>query len=522
MEKKPRLLPKSKFLVKQKFMSKVEKPVIFKEIYFKKITDQNGNKKYINCNKNNKLNLNDINLTNKTGINKNDKSIKKRTNHNIIFKYLKSFVKNVNIPADFELNDVSDSSSVISKIKIRKTNKSLNIATNPYSESEEGESVKFCLNTIPLYEIHPQKFIMLENGVCYDIELLVSYIINRYQSQENYNLDPEFQKDPVWKNNADVNKILNHVLIKNPDKLPSNCYMYGKGTYCDNVDIFREIIHEHNINKPYFKLFDKYPQFLISINRLGAIFHIEQPTSYFNLDTIMFKEIKGLNDNNITVITDKLINIIKMEHMDKLTNIEFKNIDELVSNIHEIIVQYEYAYFSHLMENLNLVLTNNQLDQLIKNIAYMLAFQINFNEGSQAKIRFINYINDMDEENKNLALTLVNDILTSDDCIHRQGNRLRYIFIKWWYRYLNYHGIDNMEISKNYIPITYGSEINKKCIISSPLLEKYNETTHGYFPVKCPCKNNPALYYKMGNISKWDGINLNTYTFCCRLNDAPY
>ncbi len=208
--------------------------------------------------------------------------------------------------------------------------------------------------------------------------------------------------------------------------------------------------------------------------------------------------------------------------MNKLTNVEIKDINSLIAKINNIITEYEYAYFSHLMEDLDLELTNTQLQLIIQNISYMLAFHINFNEGSKAKIRFTNYINEMDSYNKNLALSLINDILISDDCIHRQGNKLRYVFIKWWYRYLNYHGINNMEISQKYIPVTYGAKINKESIISSPLFEKYNEKTHGYFPCICPHKKNSALYYKMGNISKWDGINLNTYSFCCRLNSSPY
>lgn len=538
---KLKLLPKSKCVTKQK---KIHKPLILQQMIFKKYITKDGKTKYIRTNtlkgnnereniKNNKDNNSiEINL----GKNVIDSSDIKHVINNLskstrqddinhrdnILNNLKQYYKTVNIPEDFTLNDTNGTNSSTSKIKIRKTNKSLITATNPSCFDDNNINIKYCLGTIPLNEIHPSKFIMLEIGTCYDIELLVNYVINRYQSHENYNIEPEFQMDPIWKSQSDIKKILNHPLIKNPGKLKSSDYLYAKNTFIENVSIFTQIINEYDINKPYFDLFDEYPQFLLGINRLGTIFHIEQPTSYFNLDTISFKDIDELDDEIINIIIDKLTNIIKLEHMDKLTQLEIKDISSLVIKINNIITQHEFVYFSQLMEDLNIVLTEQQLEQIIQNIAYMLAFHINFNEGSKAKITFINYINDMDTKNKDIALSLVNDILVSDDCIHRQGNKLRYVFIKWWYKYLNYYDISNTEISKNYVPITFGTEINKTNIISSPLLDKYQESTHGYYPVKCPHKKVPALYYKMGNISKWDGVNLNTYTFCCRLNNSPY
>lgn len=529
--KKFKLIPKSKYSLKKKFEEENEKPIYIKKYLFVEIKEKGKiryedyykykqRKKEQSGKSSVKAKKKETVVSNSSLISSVNEPIEKKKKK--VFKYLKDYYKEVTLPSEFAIKNNDSFHSGTSKIKIRKTSKSIEKATNPYSISEEGESIKYCLETIALKDIHPSKFIMLANGVCYDIELLVNYTINRYQSKENYNLEPQFQSDPIWSSKADIDKILNHSLIKNPKKLSPIDYLYGKKMYSDNVKIFKDIINEYDINKPYFNLFDKYPQFLIGMNRLGTIFHIEQPTSYFNLDNISFKDVDGLEDNDINAITDKLINIIKLEHMDKLTQVEIRDLSSLVSKIHNIITQYEYAYFIQLMEDLDIVLTDDQLNKIIQNIGHMLAFHINFNEGSQAKINYINYINKMDSHNKKLALSLVNEILTSDDCIHRQGNKLRYVFIKWWYKYLNHYNINNTEISKKYVPVTYGTDLNTKSVIKSPLLEKYNEDTHGYFPVKCPHRKTPSMYYKMGNICKWDGINLNTFTFCCRLNDAPY
>ena len=528
--KKRKLVPKFKYSLKKKFEEENDKIIHIKSYYFTK-NIENGvihyekfhknkeTKKSDSSNKFNEIKKIIIPSNSKSSVSSVDVMEKKKKQ---IINYLKPYIKNVNLSSDFNMKNTDTVNTGVSKIKIRKTKSSVNKATNPHAQSEEGFNIKYCLGTIAIKDIHPSKFIMLANDTCYDIELLVNYTVGRYQSKENYNLEPEYQVDPIWHGKVDADKILAHPLIKQPGKLSSTEYLYGKNIYCDNVKIFKEIIHEYDINKPYFDLFDKYPQFLIGMNRLGTIFHVEQPTSYFNLDNITFKEIKGVNDENINEITDSLINIIKTDYMNELVEVEIKDMSTLISKIHTIITQYEYAYFSQLMNDLKIEITESQLGKIIENIAQMLAFHINFNEGSQGKMRFINYINTMDENNKNLALSLVNEILTSDDCVHRQGNKLRYVFIKWWYKYLNYYGISNKDISKKYVPVTYGKEINIKSVVKSPLLEKYNEKTHGYFPVKCPSRKNPAMYYKMGNIGKWDGINLNNFTFCCRLNDSPY
>lgn len=526
---KIKLVPKSKYSLKKKFEEENDIPIHIKSYYFIKIVED-GIVRYENYHKNkhkkktdssNKIKvIKKIIIPNpKSSVSSADVMEKKKKQ---ILNYLRPYMKKVNLPPDFTMKNTDTVTTGVSKIKIRKTKRSVEKATNPHALSEEGFNIKHCLGTIAIKDIHPSKFIMLANGTCYDIELLVNYTVGRYQSKENYNLEPEFQVDPIWHGKADADKILSHPLIKSPGKLTPIQYLYGKKIYCDNVKIFKEIIHEYDINKPYFDLFDEYPQFLIGMNRLGTIFHVEQPTSYFNLDNITFKEIKGVDDQNINEITDRLINIIKADYISELVEVEIKDMSTLVSKIHTIITDYEYAYFIQLMNDLDIEISNSQLNKIIENIAQMLAFHINFNEGSQGKMRFINYINTMDETNKNLALSLVNEILTSDDCVHRQGNKLRYVFIKWWYKYLNYYGISNMDISKKYVPVTYGKQINNKSVVKSPLLEKYHEKTHGYFPVKCPSRKNPAMYYKMGNIGKWDGINLNNFTFCCRLNDAPY
>jgi hypothetical protein len=438
-----------------------------------------------------------------------------------VLKTIKKYSQKAKLPLNFNFKeDIHKTKDT--HIKIRKTKQSLEKACNPIMENEEGIPKKFCLGTLPIEDIHPSKFIMLNNKTCYDIELIVNYVANQYNIKENYNIEPEYCKDPIWYNKNDVNKILNHTLIKNPGKLSNNCYLYSKNMYVKNTVLFKNIIHEYDINKQYFNLFDKYPQFLIGLNRLGTIFHIEQPTSYFNLDTIKFQEIKGVADDKVNIITDKLVNILKISHYNKLTHKDIKDLNELINRINEIINENEYAYFSNLVHDLNIELTHKQLQSIINNIAQMIAFQLNFHEGTKAKMTFINYINNMDNYNKKIALSLVNGIIHSDNCIHLQGNKLRYIFVKWWFKYLNYYGIKSEEVCESYVPLTYGKKLNNMSIIKSSLLEKYSETTHGYHPSMCPTKSNACFHYKMGSVSKWDGINLKSFTFCCRQSNAPF
>ena len=520
---KTKLTPKKKFLLEQ------DKLILIKKVRFVKKIENNKEvyynyAKYMLNKKKETRNMEHLLNSVTENINKNvsiDGSSDFAERKNNVLKIIEKYSQQATLPSDFNFKeDILKTNNT--KIKIRKTKNSLEKACNPIMENEEGIPKKFCLGTLPIDEIHPNKFIMLNNKTCYDIELIVNYVANQYNIKENYNIEPEYCKDPIWYNKNDINKILNHPLIKNPGKLSNNCYLYGKSKYVLNTTLFKKIIHEYDINKEYFNLFDKYPQFLIGLNRLGTIFHIEQPTSHFNLDNIKFEEITGVTDDKVNTITDKLVNILKMVHHDKLINSDIKDLDGLINKINEIINENEYVYFSDLVHDLNIELTHKQLQSIIKNIAKMIAFQLNFHEGTKAKMTFIDYINNMDNKNKNIALSLVNGIIHSDDCIHLQGNKLRYIFVKWWFKYLNYYGIKSEDICKKYVPMTYGKTLNHISIVQSSLLEKYSEVTHGYHPSMCPKKGNLCFHYKMGSISKWDGINLKSFTFCCRLDNAPF
>lgn len=456
-------------------------------------------------------------------------------------EFIKPYIKSDVLPPQIDkyLCDKPKKISARSAIRIRKLKSYLNTCHNPLDDYDND--TKMCLRTLTVSEIHPQKFIMLSNKVIYDIELLISYVVNRYHEKETYNLDPEYQIHPIWESDADVAKILSHGLIKKPGKLASHHYLYEKATYLENVDIFKKIIHEDNVNQVYFGLFEKYPHFLIQLNSIGAIFHIEQPTSYFNPDSIVFKDIKGLDDNNHNIIIERLMDIIRLEHMDYLTNSEIKDVATLQHKIYTIVTEYEYLVFSQIVEELGIVLTNSQLKAIINNVARMMAFSINFNEGSQAKIKFGNYINQMDNKNKKIAMELVNNILSSQECIHRQGSQLRCLFTQWWFKYLGHLGISQLDIISKYIPITYrekkneldgtndgtndstSDSINDNLIMASNrLLGSFSEKNNGYHLVICPNHKVPCWYYKMGEIDRWDGINLNNFSFCCRLCFSPY
>ena len=398
-----------------------------------------------------------------------------------------------------------------SNIRIRKMKTLLQKANNPD---------KWCLHTVPLDEIHYNKFIMLANNYCYDIELLINYIVIRYQERENYNLDPETQETPIWESEADKQKIKNHPLILSPGKLDEKHYFYGKKSYLQNLEIFRNILNESDINRDYFNLFDTYPGFLLELNRLATIFHSEQPTSHFNLDNIVFKEVHGISDTILNIITDNMIDLLMLEHQNTLTLNEFDNLRGLTNVVSQIIQEEEYIYFSQLLESLQIVLNQQQLDNIIVNISQMIAFRINFNQASQSKMVFINYINKMKKKHKKLVLTLLSDILMSEDCIHRQGSRLKSIFVQWWFKYLSYYGFSHQYIMSQMIPITFQS--SHKYNINGYILDTFSEDTNGYQLIRCPKKKKICWYYKMGNVNRWDGIELLNFTFCCRLMNNPY
>jgi hypothetical protein len=416
----------------------------------------------------------------------------------------------------------------VSLIKIRRTAKSLIDAKNPIDISSKS---KMCLSTVLLSDIHATKFIMLDNKMCYDIELLITHVVALFKNGANYNIDPETNSDSIWNSQVDIVKIEGHSLIKNPNKLSEKDYFYGKSNFVENVKLFKTLIRAYDINKKYFDLFDKYPGFLLNLNRLGTIFHNEQPTSYFDLDKITTTEIKSINDDKLNRLMDLLINNVINKHSEIFSRDEIKDVNSFKSLIYDVIMVSECEMFHTILKDLNIVLTNTDLHNLIDNIAKLLAIQLNFRESSHAKLRFMEFINKLPDEHNKSANELINTIFEANDCIHRQGNRIRYIFVEWWFKYLKYYGIDADTIAHNYIPVTYNDgtpNMDKDkndddlFFINSKILDEFKESENGYHLVMCPSKKVPCWYYKMGKINRWDGINLGNYMFCCRLNTSPY
>jgi hypothetical protein len=219
---------------------------------------------------------------------------------------------------------------------------------------------------------------------------------------------------------------------------------------------------------------------------------------------------------------ESMMNLIKTEYIHKFNDDVLKGLDTITQTVNDIITSYEYEYFSNLLQDMNIVLTQSQLNKLIANISYLVAFQFNFNESSQAKFTLINYINNLQGDDKKYAKNLISSILNSNECIHRQGSITRALFIKWWFKYLASYGYDYKTIATEFIPITYGKIPNKTRLIESKLLHNFNEHVNGYHITKCPVSTDPSWYYKMGGIDKWDGINLINYTFSPRLDKSPY
>lgn len=453
-----------------------------------------------------------------TKISKNQDNVTIDSRHKPLDK-LSQFVKKSNSTFTTNLNKKVKNVSVI---KIRKTTKSITDAKNPS---------KMCLNSILLSDINVSKFIMLENRMCYDIELLVTHVVTLFKNGKNYNIDPETNLDSIWNSQVDIVKIENHALVKNPSKLAETEYLYGKDNFVENVKLFKTLIRAYDVNKKYFDLFDKYPAFLLNLNRLGTIFHNEQPTSYFDLDKITSNDIKSISDDKLNKLMDVLINEVINKHSDVFSRDEVKDVNSFKTLIYDVIMINEYEQFHSILEDLSIVLSNTDLHNLIDNIAKLLAIQLNFKESSHAKLKFMEYINKLPEEHQKTANELINTIFETNDCIHRQGNRIRYIFVEWWFKYLKYYGIDTDTIAHDYIPVTYNDATpqldknkndNDLFFINSKILDEFKENENGYHLVMCPSKKVPCWYYKMGKINRWDGINLNNYMFCCRLNASPY
>lgn len=130
--------------------------------------------------------------------------------------------------------------------------------------------------------------------------------------------------------------------------------------------------------------------------------HIEQPTSFFDLDNIVFNDIENIDDQKQNCIMESMMILIKTDYKNKFTNEVLKELDTIIDEVKLIITCNEYEYFNHVLTELNIILTDDQLNKIMENIAYLIAFQFNFNESSQAKMVLINYINNLDNNDKKM------------------------------------------------------------------------------------------------------------------------
>jgi len=424
----------------------------------------------------------------------------------------------------------------VSNIRIRKTNKAIELSKNPKSKDKNGKLVPHTMKFIPVETIDKNKFIMLANKMAYDIELLIMYICEKHKSGQYYNIDPETNRNKIFNNDIDIKKFMNHTLFKKPNLLEEDKYFYGKQNYIDNIKTFKIIISNFK-DECYFKLFDKYPMLLLDINRLGTIFHTEQPYSFFDFDKLKFEEIQNVDDFKLDLLVKDCLNLLKSKYSNKFYGKNDIQTTELTDIVTDIFTLTYRDFFQSKIIEYGIILPEIDRLKLMVNISYLWGVFLNFRESNTNKKIFIEYIHTLPSEDRILIEELLNPIFNSNECIHYLGNHMKILFVKWWFKYLEYYGYEPYEISHKFIPITYDSintvnngvqskskkNIYKNSIIQSNILKQGNEKRQGYGLVLSSTKyKNPSWYYQMGKTKNWDGIDLILKKFNHRKHSKPF
>tara|TARA_A100001037_G_C15024401_1_gene577909 strand:- start:42 stop:1136 length:1095 start_codon:yes stop_codon:yes gene_type:complete len=362
--------------------------------------------------------------------------------------------------------------------------------------------------------------------MCYDIELLVYHMVEQYNNGKYYNIDPETNKEVIFKNKVDIEKFLRHKLIKKPGCLKDSDYMNDRETYVKQVALLKNKILFSDSDERYFELFDKYPHILLGINRLATIFHSEQPYSFFDFDKLKFKKIKKKDDDSINKLVNDCLELLKNNYSSKFEGATDISTNELTDFVIDIFTLKEREFMQYKIEEYSIKLNNDDRLKLLINISYLWGVFLNFKESNINKKRFIEIMNKLPSNERCLLERLLNPIFTTDECIHLQGNRLKMLFVKWWFKYLKYYGFTSSEIAMKYIPITHDSNLysSKKSFIQSYLLNKPNENKNGFLLIGGKKKNKvaPSWYYKMGKTQIWDGISLTLFQNERRLRNIKY
>jgi len=378
------------------------------------------------------------------------------------------------------------------------------------SEHIKGrESQMYCY--IDTYEsIHENKFIMLKNGNCYDIEVLMNHITSSYDKKTPFsdpgNIDPDNNTDKIWNDLTDLKRLIAHKLIQNSNIIQDTDWLYGKKKFIENCKFFRSKVIKNNIwDLKYLDFFERNLSVLLEINRLGFIFHTDQPTNFFDPEKIVFEDLGNIDNTKLDVIYESLMKILNETYKKNLNHI--RQPDKLKHEIVDIFTAECSEIYNIITKDLNC-----DYDMKIKiliNLSYMYGLSQNFKESIKAKEDFMKHITTYPKNEKKILFRLLKHVLKSDECIHLLGNRLKKIFIKYWFLFLESKGIPKKTIAMCYIPKTYGQELNNKAIIKSNILLEDLENTHGYYYTVL--NNTPYWVNKMGISGTWDGISLKDY-----------
>lgn len=367
--------------------------------------------------------------------------------------------------------------------------------------------------------IHHNKFIMLKNKTCYDIEILMNHIICQYKtgkpSIEPGNSDPD-TTEKIWDNMTDIKRLLAHRLIKNPNIIDEKDWNYTSKKFISNCKTFRsKVIKSRLKNDLYINLFDKHFELLLNINRLGFIFHTDQPSNYFNPDKIKFVNLDHLDTPKVDDITQQLMDILSSTYKKELQHID--DPDRLKHEVVDIFTaRSEWKNYDEITKDLKHDF-NDKINILL-NVSYMYGLSQNFKESIQAKEDFLKHILTYDKDEQKLIHKLLKKIIKSNECIHLLGNRLKKIFIKYWFLYLQNQGISKSNIATQYIPIVYDKFLNDTMTVKSTLFEKNTDRTHGYYYTVM--NGIPYWVNKMGEHGTWDGISLKDFTDVVRRSRA--
>lgn len=376
-------------------------------------------------------------------------------------------------------------------------------------ENIKGREDKMYFYIDTYANIHKDKFIMLKNGNCFDVEVLMNHIICAFEEKTPFsdpgNIDPE-NSDKIWHNITDLKRFLAHRLIQKPNILPDTEWQYTKKKFIDNCKTFRSKVVKNKIwDMKYLELFEKNIQLLLEINRLAFVFHTDQPTNYFDPEKIKFKDLGDLDNTKIDIIYNELMEILNIHYKRDLNHIQHP--DKLRHEIIDIFTSEGSNHYDALTKDLNH--TFDQKIDILENLSYMYGLSQNFKESINAKEVFLKHMTTFPKNERKLIYRLLKHIIKSNECIHLLGNRLKKVFIKYWFLFLENKGINQKMIATRYIPKMYGKELNDRSIVKSELLKDGIEDIYGYYYTVT--NNTPYWVNKMGKSGTWDGISLKDF-----------